>query len=248
MKYPHKRRRKKRRVKMTKSKDRRRTESKESETIENDASSTEQNTNANNGPDIDPLELMDTSIEPSESHSMDDKKHEPTDDEQNSSNADDSAEVILDLEPRIRLVPITSLLNLNVPKTPPIDSSIVDLESDSDSDSEDDQPLKQLAKAASNKISSKTKNRRESNESNVVNNTANKPMSKKSNTNNINGHKPNKSDIVVPAQFNVMVNLDPLPKRMENALKKFNLSEIRDHKSRVVASSKVYNLEMKHFS
>lgn len=223
---------------MTNSKDRCGTESKESETIDGDGSSTDQNTNGNNGADIDPLESMVTSIGTIESQSMN-KNHDPLDDDDdgNSSNAGNSAKVVDDLGPKIRLVPITSLLTQNVSKTPSIDSSRIDIDSD-DSDSDDDQPLKQLIKP-SNIIGSKTKNRRESNESNVVNKNASKPKSKKSNTNHINGHKSNKSDIVVPVQFNVMVNLDPLPNRMENALKKFNLSEIRDHKSRIVASLKV---------
>lgn len=223
---------------MVKSSERRRTQSKESETIDSDGSSTDQMTNTNNGHDIDPLESMGTSIEPTESQSMD-EKHEPTDDDaaENLSNGGDTAKVVLDLEPKIRLVPITSLLTENVPKSPSSDSNVIDLDS-ATSDSDDDQPLKQLVKS-SNKINSKTKDRRDSNETNVANNNASKPKSKKSNTIHINGHKSNKCDIVVPVQFNVMVNLDPLPKRMENALKKFNLSEIRDHKSRVVASSKV---------
>lgn len=225
---------------MVKSKDRRKRVSNESEPIDSDDNSTDQNMK-DNETDIDPLESIDALIEPTESESMD-KKHDPTDDidDENSSNAGDSACVGLDIQPKIRLVPITSLLGQNVPKTPSIDSNIIELDSD-DSNSDDDQPLKQLVKP-SNEINSKTKERHqsiESNESKVVNNNASKPKSKKSYTNKINGHKPNKSDIVIPVQFNVMVNLDPLPKRMENALKKFNLSEIRDHKSRVVASSKV---------
>lgn len=224
--------------KMVKSSDRCGAQSKESETIDSDGSSTDQMTNTNNGHDFDPLESMDTLIEPIDSQSMD-KEHEPTDDdaEKNPSNGGNAAKVVSDFEPKIRLVPITSLLTKNVPKSSSMDSIIVDLDCTT-SDSDDDQPLKKLVKS-SNKITLKTENRRDSNETYVAHNNASKPKSNKSNTNHINGHKSNKSDIVVPVQFNVMVNLNPLPKRMENALKKFNLSEIRDHKSRVVASSKV---------
>lgn len=213
---------------MVKSKDGHITASKESEPIDSDGNAMDQNTKVNNGPDIDPLDPMDTLIETTESKSM-----ENDDDTENLSNAGNSSNVVLDLEPKLRLVPITSLLNQNVPTSSSIESNL------DDSDSDDNQPLKQLIKPSFNKISLKTKNRHTSNESNGINNNASKPKSKKSNTNNINGHESNKSDIVVPAQFNVIVNVDPLPKRMENALKKFNLSEICDHKSRVVASSKV---------
>lgn len=209
------------------------------------------NTNTHNDIDIDPLETMDASIEPAtEVTDPIDCTHEPNDDDENSTNAEDSAEIRFHIEPKIHLRPISDLLLIqNVPKSPSIDSNdIVNLDT-TDSDSDDDQPLQQLIapskRSVSNENSSKNENGRQSIEANAANDSS-KPKSKESNKNHCNNnnsqnisHKSNKSDIVVPANFNVMVNLDPLPKQMDKTLKQFNLTKIRDHKCRIVASSKV---------